>query len=551
MEDERAYELFMSQMGLLKEANAHLRKQVDGLLREQTASRKLQEEHDRQSMETIKELTNKVSELNLSMQMLQSIVDHQNQIIQAKEEYVQALLQKIANLENEVKDGRKHRFARTSEQQRLLNNRESDTRAEEKANFNGKDTGSDRTSATTPNDAAPKSSSSKNDKKKRQPKQYHKCDETRMHYVKDYYSLPNGATFVKRKGKLDVCYYRTVEVIKAKYIEHIYEVARVRLKDGSFVNTMNRPFAELEGILSPAVLAQVICWKYVYHLPVNRIKRLLRDSGLHFSKATLNRYMQNGLRLLREYLEDSMRSEVISTDYIMTDETTELVGVKDENGGKSYKKKYLWAFYAQLKKIVYYLYESGSRARKVVVDFLTDFSGFISTDGYVAYSIFDDAINMIAELFKLELAFKVQKLTPDQIKVRRERRSKTILRRIHDRVVLMSTDLKLMTNEMMSNAVNYMLNQWKSLGNFIKDGRVQISNNLCEQRMKPVKLNLKNCQNIGSENAAENTAFVFSLTESCRLNGINPETYLERLFKCIVSKETYDKRKLLPCYIKI
>ena len=162
-----------------------------------------------------------------------------------------------------------------------------------------------------------------------------------------------------------------------------------------------------------------------------------------------------------------------------------------------------------------------------------------------------EIINMIAELFKLELAFKVQKLTPDQIKVRRERRSKTILRRIHDRVVLMSTDLKLMTNEMMSNAVNYMLNQWKSLGNFIKDGRVQISNNLCEQRMKPVKLNLKNCQNIGSENAAENTAFVFSLTESCRLNGINPETYLERLFKCIVSKETYDKRKLLPCYIKI
>lgn len=74
---------------------------------------------------------------------------------------------------------------------------------------------------------------------------------------------------------------------------------------------------------------------------------------------------------------------------------------------------------------------------------------------------------------------------------------------------------------------------------------------LCEQRKKPLKLNLKNCQNIGSENAAENTAFVFSLTESCRLNGINPETYLEKLFKCIVSKETNDKRQLLPCYIKI
>ncbi|MBR5542314.1 MAG: transposase [Bacteroides sp.] len=29
-----------------------------------------------------------------------------------------------------------------------------------------------------------------------------------------------------------------------------------------------------------------------------------------------------------------------------------------------------------------------------------------------------------------------------------------------------------------------MLNQWKSLRNFILDGRVQLSNNLCEQRMK-------------------------------------------------------------------
>ncbi len=69
----------------------------------------------------------------------------------------------------------------------------------------------------------------------------------------------------------------------------------------------------------------------------------------------------------------------------------------------------------------------------------------------------------------------------------------------------------------------------KSLENFFKDGRVQTSNNLCEQRMKPVKLHLKNCQNIGSENAAENTDFVFSLMESCRRNGINPETCLEQV----------------------
>lgn len=62
----------------------------------------------------------------------------------------------------------------------------------------------------------------------------------------------------------------------------------------------------------------------------------------------------------------------------------------------------------------------------------------------------------------------------------------------------------------------------ETLRNIIKDGAVEISNNLCEQRMKPVKLLLKNCMNIGSETAAGNSAFILSLIESCKLNDIDP-----------------------------
>lgn len=157
-----------------------------------------------------------------------------------------------------------------------------------------------------------------------------------------------------------------------------------------------------------------------------------------------------------------------------------------------------------------------------------------------------ELINEIAELFKLETSFK-----HSEIKKRWQKRSAAILRRIHDKAVLMSVDVKLMANDLMKTAISYLLNQWKSLENFIKDGRVQISNNLCEQRMKPVKLNLKNCQNIGSERAAGNTAFIFSLTESCALLDINPEEYLTRVFTRLTSKEECDMRQLLPCYIKM
>lgn len=69
-----------------------------------------------------------------------------------------------------------------------------------------------------------------------------------------------------------------------------------------------------------------------------------------------------------------------------------------------------------------------------------------------------------------------------------------------------------------------------------------------EERMKAVKLNLKNCQNIGSEIAAENAAFMFSVTESCSLNGINPESYLEDVFRSILLGTERDKRDFLPCY---
>ena len=111
------------------------------------------------------------------------------------------------------------------------------------------------------------------------------------------------------------------------------------------------------------------------------------------------------------------------------------------------------------------------------------------------------------------------------------------------------SDLMLMANDKMQNAVDYLLNQWKSLENFIKSGMVEISNNLCEQRMKTVKLNLKNCQNIGSEDAAENAAFMFSVTESCWLNDINPVNYLEMIFTKIRDGEAVTQ-VLLPCYYK-
>lgn len=62
--------------------------------------------------------------------------------------------------------------------------------------------------------------------------------------------------------------------------------------------------------------------------------------------------------------------------------------------------------------------------------------------------------------------------------------------------------------------------------NVLTFGDAELSNNLCEQMMRHIKTNLKNSQNIGSENAAGNFCFMYSLVESCGFNSLSPIIYI-------------------------
>ncbi len=150
-----------------------------------------------------------------------------------------------------------------------------------------------------------------------------------------------------------------------------------------------------------------------------------------------------------------------------------------------------------------------------------------------------DIIDPIGDMFRNEDLFRTMKLSGEQIKEKRLKLTGPVLERIHHKVVMMMQDTKLMANELMRKAVNYTLNQWKSLRNILKDGSAEISNNLCEQRMKPVKLLLKNCMNN-----------ISSLIESCKLNDIAPQDYLKHLFECILHDKDCDKKALLPCFYR-
>lgn len=583
MIDERAYELLCCQLGLANEEKAGLRKQVNELIARLKAIEESNKENSKALVDTINELSVTVENYRKEMELMRKQLE-------AKDEVNRMLANEISNLRLQLEDSRKHRFGRTSEQRKLLNNRNLDKSALHKSEYDGSDRKDDdndkadgnETGSSTISGSTPAQSSQPSRRKETAPRAVKtklKVDKVVVHEVDEYYTLPEGGRFMNRNGMPDVWEYRVIEHVRAHNVEHVYKVARVKLADGTFVSTMEHPLKKLGGIFSPELLARLLCLKYDFSMPENRQIRLLAREGIHISNTTLNSYIHNGIAKLKEFMEDVFKGFVQQAEYLMVDETTELVGIETKEG-KAYRRKYLWAFFAKHMKMVYYHYNNGSRSSDVAKSFLEHFMGTLSTDGYTVYRMFDgedskvlhigcwthcrrlwvdalpsdrtamEIIDSIGDMFMNEDLFRTMKLSGEQIKGKRRKLTGPILESIHHKVVMMMQDAKIMANELMRKAVNYTLNQWKSLRNILKDGAAEISNNLCEQRMKPVKLLLKNCMNIGSEDAAENSAFIFSLIESCKLNGIDPQDYLKHLFECILHGKDCDKKTLLPCFYK-
>lgn len=590
MIDERAYELLCCQLGLANEEKAGLRKQVNGLIARLKAIEESNKENSKALVDTINDLKDSLEKQSTTVENYRKEMELMRKQLEAKDEVNQMLANEISNLRLQLEDSRKHRFGRTSEQRRLLNNRNIDRSAMEKSEYDGSDKDDDDNNKADGNEAGGNTSSDNATAQNIQPsrrketapravKTKLKVDKVVVHEVDEYYTLPEGGRFMNRNGMPDVWEYRVIEHVRAHNVEHMYKVARVKLADGTFVSTMEHPLKDLGGIFSPELLARLLCLKYDFSMPENRQIRLLAREGIHISNTTLNSYIHNGIAKLKGFIGEVFKGFVQQAEYLMVDETTELVGVETKEG-KAYRRKYLWAFFAKHMKMVYYHYNNGSRSSDAAKSFLEHFMGTLSTDGYTVYRMFDgedskvlhigcwthcrrlwvdalpsdrtamEIIDSIGDMFMNEDLFRTMKLSGEQIRGKRRKLTGPILESIHHKVVMMMQDAKIMANELMRKAVNYTLNQWKSLRNILKDGAAEISNNLCEQRMKPIKLLLKNCMNIGSEDAAENSAFIFSLIESCKLNGIDPQDYLKHLFECILHGKDCDKKTLLPCFYK-
>jgi transposase len=101
----------------------------------------------------------------------------------------------------------------------------------------------------------------------------------------------------------------------------------------------------------------------------------------------------------------------------------------------------------------------------------------------------------------------------------------------------------------LKKAINYALNQKVSLMRILEDGRLQLSNNVCEQKIKPLVIGRKNHLFSTSERGATANAMAYTIIETAKENGLDPYKYLDYLFTHLANLDFYRQPELLEEFL--
>ena len=299
-----------------------------------------------------------------------------------------------------------------------------------------------------------------------------------------------------------------------------------------------------------SLLAELLIGKYVYHLPFHRSIAMFKLVGVSIPASTVNGWFGGSSDLLRA-LYYRLREIVLATDYIQVDESTVPV-INDEKHRAV--KSYLWVVRSVMKNLMFFHYDKGSRAQKVVIDLLRNYQGAVQTDGYEAYSIYENkkgvlllgcwaharrkfndalkedesgaryALEQIGMLYNVEAMATDQELDHDQRAALRERLAYPILCAFEKWIV--NYYPKALLQGRMYKALTYTYSLFQRLSRYHLDGRYQIDNNLVENAIRPLALGRKNYLFCGNHDAAENAAIMYSLLGCCKSCDVNPRQWL-------------------------
>jgi transposase len=322
---------------------------------------------------------------------------------------------------------------------------------------------------------------------------------------------------------------------------------------------------------TPGLQAHTVISRFCDHLPYYRQEQINARSGVHTPRSTLAAWSgQTGAQLLPLY--EAHRQFVLRSGVVHADETP--IGLLDPGGGKT-KKAYMWAYargvFEEQPGVVYDF--CAGRGGKYPHEFLKGWTGTLVVDAYAGYDAtmslegrvtanclaharrkFDElvkanasvvaaqAIGRIAWLYRIEADARA--MNSEQRLQMRQERSKPLWEELHAWLQLERT--RVPDGSAIARAIDYSLNHWPALSEFLRDGAVPVDNNHVENQIRPWALGRRNWLFMGSQLAGERAAVVMSLLQSAKLHGHDPFAYLKDVLTRLPTQLNSRIEELLP-----
>jgi transposase len=334
------------------------------------------------------------------------------------------------------------------------------------------------------------------------------------------------------------------------------------------------------GQAGAGLLAHILVSKYCDHLPLYRQSGIYAREGVELDRATMAAWVGK-VTALASPLVEAVADHVMAAEKLHVDDTP--VPVLAPGTGKT-KTGRLWVylrderpFGGRAPPAVVYRYSPDRKAEHPRAQ-LADFHGFLQADGYSGFGplyraangqpatvtevacwahvrryfydihvatnapIAGEALQRIGQLFDIEHA------TMGRAAAQRRQVRQSAAKPVID-VLAAFFDTSLTTisgRSELAKAIRYARSRWAALTRYLDDGTLEISNNAAERAIRPLALGRKNYLFAGSDAGGERAAAAYTLIETAKFNGLDPEVYLRQVVGRIADHPINRIAELLP-----
>lgn len=348
-----------------------------------------------------------------------------------------------------------------------------------------------------------------------------------------------------------------------------------------------------KGLFTESALAWMATSKYLDGLPLYRQAVLLgRFGGTDVARNTVAASMVRAGDAAQPVV-NLLRDELLDAPLVFGDETE--LQVLKEPGRAAQTRSYMWAQMTEgsardgtgppIRLFTY----APSRSTKTALALYAGMreGAVLMSDGYEVYNAVADAqrlvhlgcwthtrryfhealqalpkdrrgpdqlaaqfIAQIGKLYQVEAQARQDGVDAAELGRRRRRDSVPVLAEIE--ALLLAQLHAVLPKSLLGQALHYLSSQWSKLKRYVEDGRYSIDNNVQENAIRPFCVGRRNWLFADTVAGANASANLYSLLQTCQVNGIDGYRYLRALFVALPNAKTADDyAALLPWRIDL